>query len=166
MAQKGKNHHIVTNDEIQQFNLMRMKLYERKGRRFVAATDRTGWYLNEDYTLSEQKTEKSIAICVLHTVSKMVFCELNDIPPILNWSNAREYCSKKFLGNGRLPEIHELLMTRNCFRDIFPESGYIWSSTESSEISIKRLWLPYGGIYNSIKNSDRNQVFAFLTINL
>lgn len=142
------------------------KLYEREGRRFVAATDHTGHYLNEDYTISEQKTEKSIAVCVLHTISELVFCELNDNPPLLNWYNAKEYCSKKFLGHGKLPEIHELLMVRNCFRDIFPESGFIWSSTESSEVSAKRLWLPYGGIYNDTKNSGRDQVFAFLTVTL
>lgn len=141
------------------------KLYERKGRRFVAATDRTGWYLNEDYTLSEKKTEKSIAICVLHTVSKMVFCELNDNPLLVNWHYAKEYCSKKFLGNGRLPEIHELLMARNCFRNIFPEFGYIWSSTECISDFARGLYLDDGYVADSIKG-NANRVFAFLTIDL
>jgi len=141
------------------------KLYERNGRRFVAATDRTGWYLNEDYTISEQKTEKSIAICVLHTVSKMVFCELNDNPLRMNWHYAKEYCSKKFLGHGRLPEIHELLMARNCFRDIFPEIRMVWSSTECSYTDARILSLAIGGVYDRTKNS-LGRVFAFLTIDL
>lgn len=141
------------------------KLYIRDGRRFIPAIDFTGYYLNEDYTLSEQKTEKSIAICVLHTISKMVFCELNDNPPRLNWNKAKEYCSKKFLGNGRLPEIHELLMARNCFRDIFPEFGFIWSNTEYSYTCARGLYLGHGYIDENFK-SDNRRVFAFLTIDL
>ena len=142
------------------------KLYERNGRRFVAATDRTGWYLNEDYTLSEKKTEKSIAICVLHTISKMVFCELNDNPLRMNWHYAKEYCSKKFLGHGRLPEIHELLIVRNYFRNIFPRSGMVWSSTESSYYGVRLLGLISGDVYGGGKYSTCGRVFAFLTIDL
>lgn len=141
------------------------KLYEREGRRFVAATDHTGHYLNYDGTISEQKTEKSIAICVLHTVSEMIFCELNDNPPRLNWNDAKEYCFKKFLGNGRLPEIHELLMARNRFRNIFPEFGFAWSNTECTYNGAKYLSLDYGDV-NSYDKDDYNQVFAFLTITL
>lgn len=139
------------------------KLYIRDGRRFAPAIDFTGWYLNEDYTLSKTKPDKPIAICVLHTISKMVFCELNDNPPLLNWYDAKEYCFKKFLGNGKLPEIHELLMARNLFPDLFPKSGFVWSNTECSCSLARYLTLGSGIVYNDIKDSD-NQVFAFLTV--
>jgi len=141
------------------------KLYERNGRRFVSAIDHTGHYLNSDYTLSEERTENSIAVCVLHTVKEMVFCELNDNPPCLNWDDAKEYCSKKFLGNGKLPEIHELLTVKNCFKNIFPRFGVIWSNTEYYHDYARVLISGYGDV--DIKDKDVNyQVLAFLTVDL
>lgn len=142
------------------------KLYERNGQRFVTATDHTGHYLNSDYTLSEEKTENSIAICVLHTVKEMIFCELNDNPPRLNLKEAKEYCSKKFLGRGRLPEIQEILLATSNFRNIFPYEGCVWSNSKQSEGYALSMGLYYCAIYNERHTLAERLTFAFLTVDL
>jgi len=141
------------------------KLYVREGRRFVEAADCTGYYLNDDGSIVKQRTEESIAICVLHKVSEMVFCELNNNPPVLTWNKAKEYCSKKFFGNGRLPEIHELLTAINLFPNLFPESGFVWSNTECSYNTARTLYLDLG-LVDYYTKANYYRVFAFLTVEL
>lgn len=147
------------------------KLYERDGRRFVTAIDHTSHYLNSDYTLSEKKTENSIAVCVLHTVKEMVFCELNDNPPCLNWDDAKEYCSKQFLGQGRLPEIHELVWAMNTAIEFDGVKYYgpVWSNSECGRNNALYTFLEFAFCSKTIKCCDKqikNQVLAFLTVDL
>lgn len=57
-----------------------MKLYKREGRRFVACelVDNTGKYYQLDGTFSNCKTEESVGLCILSTVSEDIVIYLKD----------------------------------------------------------------------------------------
>jgi len=57
-----------------------MKLYKREGRRFVACelVDNTGKYYQSDGTFSDYKTEASIGLCILSSVTEDIVMYLKD----------------------------------------------------------------------------------------
>ena len=98
--------------------------------------------------------------------SAMLFVAQYNLPNLLNWYDANEYCAK--LGDGwRLPTQYEL---NKIYQDLhlkkisyFP-GNYYWSSTEHEEITSK-AWgqrIPGGEILRSPKSDKANVRCVYL----
>ena len=141
--------------------------YLRDGRRFVKATDLTGWFFNGK-AFTKNRMNDSIGVCVLHTLSKVVICSLKKADNMW-WSLAKTWCEKQFDGKGYMPSIEELCVASKYIFNIFKGDLYIWSSTERDKFNAWYLLLPkssdFGRVYGNHKNLS-NSVLAFCSFSL
>lgn len=138
-----------------------MKLYKRDGRRFVEVPDRRGMYYNNDGTFSKERKVNSIGFCVNQSPTDITICILiyrkNE-----TWEEAKTFCAE-LIDGGYLPKIDELLHAYTLYRFLFPERGYVWSSTELYYHITRIMDLDDGDVNYGGKDGF-NQVFAFLKL--
>jgi len=137
------------------------KLYKRKGRRFVEVPDYRGMYCNDDGTFSKERKSNSIALCVDQSPTDITLCMLR-YGENKTWKQAKNFCTK-FIDEGYLPEIDELLHAYAQYRFLFPEVGFVWSSTAYNLYLAKLLFLRSGDVTRSNKDHTYS-VFVFLKL--
>lgn len=137
------------------------KLYKREGRQFIEVPDRRGMYYNNDGTFSKERESDSIAFCVNQSPTDITLCMLK-YGENKTWEEAKTFCTK-LINGGYLPKIDELLHAYILYRFLFPERGFVWSSTEFYYRTTRMLDLDDGDVNIDIKSSH-NQVFAFLKL--
>ena len=138
------------------------KLYKRDGRRFVEVPDYRGMYYNNDGTFSKERKSNSIARCVNQSPTDITLCMLT-YGKNKTWEEAKIFCAD-LIDGGYLPEIHELLMARNLFPDLFPKSGFVWSNTEYVSSYARSLSLSGVVVDYDPKDYGGSFVFVFLKL--
>jgi len=140
-----------------------MKYYIRNGRRFVRVKSLKGMFYNSDGIFTENKTNKSIGICVHNSFEEIIIASLNVSKNPATYDVAESACKAAFpSGEGHIPSRKELYMAMEYKQYININNYGLWTSESRWGFAWIFGWVD--GYVSSAHKGGRYYVLPFLTI--
>lgn len=140
-----------------------MKYYIRAGRAFVEVKSLKGMFYNSDGIFTENKTNKSIGICVHDSFEETIVASLSISKNPAPYDVAESACKAAFpFREGHIPSRKELYMAMEYKQYINFNSYDLWTSESRWGYAWVLSWSD-GYVYSRYKGSS-GYILPFLTI--
>ena len=141
-----------------------MKYYIRDGRRFVQIKSLKGMFYNNNGTFTENRTNKSIGICVHDDFEEIIIASLSVAENPVRYDVAESACKAAFpFVQGHMPSRKELYMSMEYKQHINTDYHILWTS-DSRKNNYARAFVWSNGYTPSLNKRTLQYVLPFLTI--
>lgn len=140
-----------------------MKYYIRAGRAFVEVKSQKGMFYNSDGIFTENKTNKSIGICVHDSFEETIVASLSISKNPAPYNVAKSACKAAFpFREGHIPSRKELYIAMEYKQYIDADYSGLWTSESTNPTSAWTLHWGSGSVRDGRKDFSY-YVLPFLT---